>query len=417
MDLSLDQLYFSHPIGVACSGGRDSMALLDFLNCHGVHVTAIHINHGLRDTAARDAEFVRSYCNQHGIGVIVVDAPNPPIKPSEEAARNYRYACFDRLLNQGIVDYIALAHHANDNTETVLLHLIRGCGVDGLCGMQAQNGRYLRPLLHETRETIDQYVTQRHLSYVEDETNQDLRYARNLIRNKILPLMAQINPKIVTSVTRLSEQVQTVLPTETPRTCFPLSLADRPDLSRLIYLSVKQLIPVDIEGKHIKRILSLFHAPTGTIADVKSGLRAYRDADAVVLRLPAPDKILTAEPWSPDPTQTTAMNGLVTLSRTDTFTLPDKPLLIADATKIPSTAVWRTRRTGDLFTPFGGGTRPLKEYLIDRKIPARKRDDLILLCVDSEVLVIVGVEISAKIKIDKPEESGNYLLIGAKDES
>ena len=155
-------------IGVACSGGKDSMTLLHYLNSiskeKGFEVIAITVDHGIRETSDNDAEFVVNYCNTMGIKVIkqkvnalkVSQDKNVTI---ETAARECRFKVFKALLNKGIVNKIALGHHLQDQAETILLNIFRGTGITGASGMDViRDGVYIRPLLYTTRAEIMAYV-------------------------------------------------------------------------------------------------------------------------------------------------------------------------------------------------------------------------------------------------------------------
>lgn len=187
----------------AVSGGRDSMALLHLLSALaggiGFQVAAAHFNHQLRDSAGRDEEFVRDWCREHGIpftrgqGNVREFAKREGLSV-EDAARSLRYAFLREAAEDLGADRIAVAHHRDDNAETLLLHLIRGAGMRGLGGIPPVRGNIVRPLLEAGRDEIDAYIAKNALPFVEDESNQDPSYARNRLRLEVLPLMEQIAP-------------------------------------------------------------------------------------------------------------------------------------------------------------------------------------------------------------------------------
>ncbi len=199
---------------VGLSGGADSVALLHLLlslreELSLCSVTAVHINHGLRgEEAARDQRFVEEICKKWDVPLTVYACDVASLAAEwgvgvEEAGRQVRYqqfrTCADALNN----GYIATAHTASDNAETVLLHLCRGSGLHGLSGIPPVRGRIVRPLIDCTREEIEAYCKQHGLSYVTDSTNADVSYARNRIRQLVMPQLREVNPRVETAIGRL----------------------------------------------------------------------------------------------------------------------------------------------------------------------------------------------------------------------
>ena len=186
----------NRPVLAAVSGGLDSMCLLHFLRGEGYDVSCAHFNHQLRgEEAARDEDFVRAWCEKEdipfylGTGDVRAHA-RATGKSEEEAARDLRYA-FLRETAQMLGAQIALAHHADDNAETVLLNLVRGTDLRGLCGMRPKQGDIVRPFLEQTREELVIYARAHNIPHVEDHTNADPNAAaRNYLRLEILPRLS-----------------------------------------------------------------------------------------------------------------------------------------------------------------------------------------------------------------------------------
>lgn len=187
----------------ALSGGRDSMALLHILSRlgedSGFQTAAAHFNHGLRDTAGRDEEFVRAWCRSKGIPLTcgkgdVREFARREGLSIEDAARTLRYAFLDTAARDLGADRIATAHHREDNAETLLLRLLRGAGPQGLGGIPPVRGKIVRPLLETSREEINACIARYGIPYVEDESNQDTSYVRNRVRLEVLPLLEEISP-------------------------------------------------------------------------------------------------------------------------------------------------------------------------------------------------------------------------------
>ena len=185
----------------AVSGGADSMCLLYFLREQGYDVSCAHFNHQLRgEEAVRDEEFVRAWCEEEripfysGSGDVRAHARKTG-KTVEEAARDLRYA-FLRETAKKLNAQLTLAHHADDNAETVLLNLVRGTDLRGLCGMRPKQGDLIRPFLEQTREELVTYARAHNIPHVEDHTNADPNAAaRNYLRLEILPRLQTLNPR------------------------------------------------------------------------------------------------------------------------------------------------------------------------------------------------------------------------------
>ena len=201
-----------HLVG-GVSGGADSVALLHLL-AHwptpGLTLTAVHVHHGLRgETARRDMTFVETLCAEWGIPYVGLFADVPALAKAsgmgtEEAGRCERYRFFEETRLQMGADYVVTAHTASDQAETVLMHLIRGCGTDGLAGIPPVRGCIRRPLLCCSREEVERYCAEQGLVFMTDETNADPRYTRNRIRHQVLPLLRQINPATDEALCRLA---------------------------------------------------------------------------------------------------------------------------------------------------------------------------------------------------------------------
>ena len=205
-------------IVVGVSGGPDSITLLTCLNKYkdylGIKLICAHINHLIRKDSTEDEQFVENVCEKMGIKCYVKRAEVERIakeqkKGTEEVGRKIRYDFFDEVAEKENANKIAIAHNMNDNAETMLLNIVRGSGLTGLEGIQAQEyGKYIRPLINCTREDIEEYCSKNNLQPRIDSTNKENIYRRNIIRNKILPEIKELNPNIVQSLSNLSKIVK-----------------------------------------------------------------------------------------------------------------------------------------------------------------------------------------------------------------
>lgn len=202
----------------ALSGGPDSVALLHFLKEQGFQVAAAHFDHHLRETSGRDAAFAAELCRNWGVPFYLGGADVAAMPGNvEDNARRARYAFLEETADHIGAAVIATAHNANDNLETVLLHLTRGCGLQGLCGIRPHLGRVVRPMLQTPRTAIEAYIQANALPYVTDETNADDRYARNRIRHQVVPVLESLNAKVVGAAARMTDYLRSDLERLGPR--------------------------------------------------------------------------------------------------------------------------------------------------------------------------------------------------------
>ena len=207
-------------IVVGFSGGPDSTTLIHVLNkiksekIIDFQIIAAHVNHGLRENAKLDEEFVQNYCNENNIPIYVkhVDVKqiaNEQKRGLEEAGRIVRYNFFNELLAAHKGNKIAIAHNKKDSVETMLMNLFRGSGLGGLKGIQPKEGVYIRPLVNEDRADIEKYLANEGIVARIDESNSDNTYTRNRIRNVVIPYIErEFNPNFIDSMLRLADIVK-----------------------------------------------------------------------------------------------------------------------------------------------------------------------------------------------------------------
>lgn len=187
---------------VTCSGGADSIFLLHILNKLGFDCIVAHCNFHLRgDESDRDEHFVREFCKRESLTLLVqhFDTKQFALKNKlsiEMAARDLRYTWFEEIRKEYSAGAIVVAHHSDDSIETILLNLLRGTGLKGICGIRPKNGYIVRPLLCVNRKEIEDYLHEQGIEYIVDSTNLENEYTRNKIRNIVMPILREINPQI-----------------------------------------------------------------------------------------------------------------------------------------------------------------------------------------------------------------------------
>lgn len=411
---------------LAVSGGVDSMVMLHkFASlCPRPNFFVVTVNHGIRTEAENDCKFVADYCKQLGVECLTYNIDVPTYckqhgVSTETGARLLRYQVFDSL----DCDYVCLAHHGDDNVETILMHILRGSGARGATGIRHVNGKYFRPLLDISREQIEQYAKDNNVPYVKDITNDDVRYTRNFVRHKVLPLLGELNVSAKQNILRFANNISrddeylesladidsVIFLPHTAKIPINLLLQPTPIAYRVIYKVFANLgVYYDIETTHLDAIVRLASNVGGKRVDLPFGYVAVNDYEYVTICQTIVTDVEQFEiPFAVGRTITPL--GVVEVSKEQ---LPGS--LRIDVDKVPVSAVFRIRRQGDVFTKFGGGTKPLKKYLIDKKIPERNRDSLLLVADGNNILVICGVEIADSLKVDGGAMS-YYIRLFIKD--
>ena len=419
----------------AVSGGADSVAMLHVLHTLrqelSLTLSAAHYNHHLRGAESdRDEAFVRALCRQLDIPLTVSGGDVRAYaaqsgRSVEEAARSLRYAFLE-----GLGPTVATAHTADDNLETVLLNLVRGTSLRGLCGIPPRRDGIIRPMLCVTRAEIDAYLRENGLAHVEDSTNAQPDALRNRIRMGVVPLLREENPSISATVLRgslLLRQDEAFLESLAAEALQRAALdgggwsvralRTQPDAVRT--RALRQLlrgaaIPKP-ESSHILAVdrLVLGSAPSAC-CDLPCGYQAARRYDRLVLERPQ-----TAPAWGPVPLFDGAQLQIPELGLRVSCRVEKNLQNFSEIQKSPSTFAYkydmmstdsglclRPRRTHDAIR-LAGGTRSLKKLLIDRKIPAGERALLPVIADRQGVIAVYGVGTN----LDRLAHSGDDAMI------
>lgn len=375
----------------AVSGGADSVALLFALYLLkeklGISLEAAHFDHQLRGQESReDARFVEALCDRFDIPLHLGTAPVTAGKKGlEAAAREARYGFFRSLDGK-----IATAHTADDNAETVLLHLLRGTGLKGLGGIAPKNGRIIRPMLRCTRQDVEAFLTEYCLQSRFDSSNAGDDFLRNRLRHRVVPELKKENPRFAPAVSAMAlrlrrdeELIASLLPQELPGV-EELKNTHPALRGRLLERFLKEGGIPEPEQTHIRALEKLvFSSKPSAAADLPGGFTALRRYDRLELRKerPAPvgglleDRLELPELGL----AVTCAPATELLNGPDTFTVcPQGPIRV------------RFRETGDAIR-LKGGTRSLKKLFIDRKIPAHDRDRIPVIADDAGLLAVHGI--------------------------
>ena len=392
---------------VALSGGVDSVALLLGLLHLGQPLVAAHCNFHLRgEESDADEAFVRQLCEERGVTLYVAhfdtkDYAKQQRISIEMAARELRYDFFERLRQQLGADTIAVAHHRDDNVETLLLNLVRGSGLKGLCAMQPQNGFIVRPMLNIPRTEIESFLKEAHQPFRTDSTNTDTAFKRNKIRHELFPLLRELNPSIdrtlAETITRLNEVQSLLQSAPSPSSPRPLrsdsivalalplrlplaSLQSSPAPQTLIF---NFLSPYGFTPSQCRTIAQECSERVGAMYESGEYL-CVRDREALILA-PRPPRIAHFE-LPIEEGELTLPNGatlrLHRCARAELTEIPKSPnIACLNLAQITFPLFVRTPQEGDRFAPFGmKGTQLISDYLTNRKRHRLEKLASLLLC-------------------------------------
>ena len=441
---------------VGVSGGADSVCLLFLLHELqeelGLSLRALHVHHGIRSEAGRDAEFARDLCERWNVPFTLVQVNVPELAKKEgiseeEAGRTARYQAFEEAAKEWMAQEqgpssvkIALAHHAGDRAETMLFHLFRGSGLKGLSSIppmretKTAGVSIIRPLLFLERSEIEGYLDQNDLSHVEDATNAEDAYARNRIRHHVLPYAEEEicsgAARHVNQAADLLLEVEEHLAQETAQArndCVSEGRISAELFIKLPGLIQKRLIlellteasphGKDIGAKHVEMVRDLFFGETGRKVSLPFGIIARREYGFVVLERASEERSEGHDEIEIPLESTLKPEGFTANLGQETYhfrafpyekneIIPEKTYTKwFDYDKIKNTLLLRTRRPGDYLMIRGKDgvalRKALKDYFITEKFPRKIREEIPLLAEGSHVLWITGHRISEAYKVDE----------------
>lgn len=436
------------------SGGADSVCMLLILaqlaGEFPFSLRVIHVEHGIRGEESRqDADFVQKLCENLGlpIAMVSVDVPSYAAQKHlglEEAARALRYQAFLECASDGEHVKVALAHHMEDNAETMLFQMVRGSGIDGLCGIRpcrkGENGvDYIRPLLCCSRSEIELFLESRGQTFCTDLSNGDTAFSRNRIRLDILPVLKEINPQAVVHINRaledlgklrdtLDEVTDPVQPSVVKESGHGVALEveglqKQPEAvrMRLIRRACAMALGTgkDLTRIHLQAVEALLQGQTGQRVSLPEGLWARRSYGEILLfrEKERGDRDLFCEITEE------MLRRLAESDREEGLTVSVKGMCFGfrvfpwngkkgeiprkmytkwmDYDKIKNGFFIRNRKSGDFFVLDDSGHRKkLSDYFITEKIPAGERDTYLLLAQQSQILWIVGGRMGKSAMLD-----------------
>ena len=421
---------------VGISGGADSVCLLLILHkiseMMDLEIRAVHVHHGLRGEAAdRDEAYCVQLCRSLAIPCAVYHKDIRALakqrrQSEEETGRDVRREVFDRELAEYGGTKMALAHHRNDNAETMIMNLARGTGLKGLGGMQPVNGIIIRPLLGVPRGEIEEYLEGQQISYCEDLTNLSDQYTRNRIRNHVIPCLEQINPQAVGHISAAMERLRLVQEYIDQQTNIWYESCIRFENRGIILLAaefekvpevlkplvLKRIITElagigkDIAAKHLEAVTGLLLLQTGRNISLPYEIIVVRCYEGLKFGK-KPDAVKLIEPVMLPINAEVEIDGKIIRTRTKTSAKETLNLGEKHYTKqfdydiIKNSICIRTRKVGDYIVIDDQGNRQkLKAYFINNKVPRDERDRILLIADGSHIMWITGMRQSKAYQAD-----------------
>lgn len=439
------------PTLVGVSGGADSLALLQIMYHLGYHVTAVYVDHGLRDTSGKDGDHVAAFCRKQQIPfrrekIDALAYAKAAKKTVEEASRELRYACLFEIAGEIDAGAVAVAHHADDQVETVLMHLLRGAGMSGLRGMQLITNRHewksdiplIRPLITIWKEEIQRYCESSNIEAVIDESNFDTTYFRNRLRHELIPDLQTYSPGVKQHLLTMSTLLQddyaaleemvhdALLRVEIIFSDMQVVFKRAPFLTysraiqrMMLRKAIDGLCPAlrDVNAIAIERCIDFLQRgnPTGQV-DVTDHLVLFVDAPHVVIKdgktayfredLPllgdgdrhefSPGSVLPINPvWG-------FRADLIPVSDYQIVDRRQQPWIAAlDAERCNQPLFMQSVRQGDWFLPEGlqGHVQKLSDILINQKISRYLRDRFPLIRNEQEVIWVPGYRVHEHMQV------------------
>ena len=364
----------------AVSGGADSIALLWALYLlkeeWQLSLSAVHFNHHLRGEASdEDEQFVRDFCNGYGIPLYVgSEYVVPDEKGLEAAAREARYRYFATLPGK-----IATAHTADDNAETVLMHLLRGTGLKGLGGIAPKRNNLIRPLLSVTRSEVEHFLAEYALPHREDDSNHTDLFLRNRLRHHVVPLLKEENPRFSENLSamalrlRQDEDALAEIANQKPISITALRQESSAIRVRILERFLKESGVPEPEASHIRLAEALvFSDNPSAQGNFPGGITICRNYDTLEVLAAAQQRSL----------QIVCSPAEELINTAEIFTV-----------KPQGNVYIRSRQSGDSIR-LSGGTKSLKKLFIDRKIPQSQRNQIPVICDDAGIIGVYGIGVN-----------------------
>jgi len=402
------------PLLVAVSGGVDSMVLACLLHRSGHHMAVAHCNYGLRgDDSDADEQLVRQWCDERGIEFHVKAVDIKHLMEETNAsiqmvARVERYAFFNELMEMHGYRATALAHHANDRVESLIINLLRGTGYRGFLGMPSQRDGFIRPMLGFTKNEIRAFAENHNVPFREDRSNAETYYQRNWVRLKLLPMLLATDPKAFEKLLQFAERAEAQLPEykhfvtgqlQKLVSGSEISVAAMEDSNFPFTMLKEELEPLGFNSEQVFEVLQLLDSDSGSVVSSNTH-RVLKERDRLII-----SELKTNDTAPLIVCETMERSSLETLVTESNVALIDAGAVTIALTNGPLTYAnsgfeLRKWRNGDCFKPLGmNGWKLLSDFFIDQKYSVLEKQQTWLLTFQGEVVWVVGKRLDNRFRV------------------
>ena len=427
---------------IALSGGPDSVCLLNVLNNLKeelrLNLHVLYVDHGLRpEETPGEIEFSKVLCGKLNLPFItksinVQSYAQEKGMNRQEAARELRYRAFEEAAIEINANKIAVGHTADDQAETILMRLLRGTGPTGLSGIPQVRGKIIRPLIEIQRKEIEQYLEEKKIDYIVDSSNLKKDYVRNKIRLSLMPLIKEINPNIIDTLSRTAaifreeERYFEVLVEKTSMNLIsrktdsrielfltPLAAMEKIILRRILRRAIDETTGIrGINFVHIEDIVDLIkRGKAGDRLYLPQGIRAIMGYSTLILTSESPSKLNECTLKVPGE-MVLKESGILICATIEEYQEPEDRDLIStlesrlstftvfDADRLIFPLTVRPRRKGDFFYPLGfGRKKKLQDFFVNEKVPRDERDAIPLIMSGDDIVWVVGYRADERFKV------------------
>lgn len=409
----------SNNILLAVSGGIDSVVMLDIFTRMEYSIAVAHCNFQLRGKESDDDQaFVADLCRKTELRLYTKKFETSLYAREkgisiQMAARDLRYEWLTGLREEENFDLIATGHNLNDSVETILINLARGTGIKGLTGISPVSGHIIRPLLFATRQMISRYAKENNISYREDSSNIQTRYTRNKIRHNVIPVLKEINPSVLHSISESSEFLKSA------QLIYEQTIENkRKEIikydNKSSYIDISDLYRLDPPGTWIYELFRDYHFGKHQVADILHLLDAETGkqliSDTHILTRDR-ERILISPRGTTEfrPLKISSLAGLKNISLFKSVDIidvgdlqisDDPSFAYLDAGLIDYPLTIRRWREGDFFQPLGmKGRKKISDFLIDTKTSLPEKDRTLVLAMDKQIIWLIGRRIDDRFKV------------------
>ena len=414
---------------IAISGGIDSVVLTHLLSALNLNISLAHCNFNLRNTESDlDTVFVKELAEKLQIKCFTTSFETEKIaKENKESiqitARNFRYTWFQKTLQEHHFDFVLTAHHADDNLETFIINLTRGTGLDGFTGIPKINGNIVRPLLAFSREEISTYAKANNIQWREDASNASTKYIRNKIRHQIVPILKEINPNLLETFAKTSENLQ-----ESKQI-----IEDRiADISEKVIQSEKTILKIDINKinnlsnskAYLHQLLKSYNFTEWNdvynLLSAQSGKQIFskthrllKDRDFLILSLKSLSPISETKLKIEESALEILKPIHLIFEDIKQKSTENKQTIYVDKNLLKYPLILRKRENGDYFYPIGmQGKKKLSKYFKDEKFSLFEKENTWLLCTaENEIIWVINHRQDKRFSINNLTKKAHKILV------